>query len=254
METKDRQQQYLEFALGTLEGDDLEEIQGLLAQGDAECTHGVAEARAIVAQLSYAAPQSTPPASVRERLLQATAEPSARKPPRSWMPYIAWAAAAALLVFALITSRRAQNLEAEAAGLQQRYDELSTEHEQLVAEAETYRRLLAIVSAPGTRSVSLSAPQGPQLQAYWNEPLGLVLAGQNVPAPAPGRTLQLWIIPAEGNPIDAGIFRPDAAGRALHITSPGVAIAQAAALAITDEPAAGEPQPTTTPIWVGQIG
>jgi anti-sigma-K factor RskA len=75
-----------------------------------------------------------------------------------------------------------------------------------------------------------------------------------VPAPASDRTLQLWIIPTQGNPIDAGIFRPDANGRALYIASPGVSISQAAALAITDEPAGGQPQPTTTPIWVGQIG
>jgi anti-sigma-K factor RskA len=251
METKDRQQQYLEFALGTLEGEECDEIRDLLDRGDAECRRGVAEARAIVAGLAYAAPEAAPPPHVRARLLQAVAAP---KPSRSWTPYVAWAAAAALLVIALFTARRAQDLESEVAGLQQRYDQLSAEHEQIVAETETYRRVLSIVSAPGTRSVSLSAPQSPQLQAYWNEPLGLLLAGQNVPAPAPDRTLQLWIIPTQGNPIDAGIFRPDASGRALYIATPGVSISQAAALAITDEPAGGQPQPTTTPIWVGQIG
>jgi anti-sigma-K factor RskA len=250
METKDRQQQYLEFALGTLEGEEYDEIRGLLDRGDADCRRGVAEARAIVASLSYAAPEAAPPPHVRERLLQAVATP---KPARSWTPYIAWAAAAALLVIALFTARRAQDLESEVAGLQQRYDQLSAEHEQIVAETETYRRVLSIVSAPGTRAVSLSAPQS-QLQAYWNESQGLVLVGQNVPAPAPDRTLQLWIIPTQGSPIDAGIFRPDATGRALYIASPGVSISQAAALAITDEPAGGQPQPTTTPIWVGQIG
>lgn len=251
METKDRQQQYLEFALGTLEGDEYEEIQNLLAQGDQECSRGVAEARAVVAGLSYAAPQATPPAHVRKRLLAAVAEP---RQSRSWTPYLAWAVAAGLLIFAVLTGRRAQTLEVELADLQQRYEQLSTEHQKILAQTETYRRVLAIVSAPGTRSVSLSAQQSPQLQAYWNEPLGLVLAGQNVPLPAPDRTLQLWIIPAQGNPIDAGIFRPDDTGRALYIASPGISISQAAALAITDEPAGGQPQPTTTPIWVGQIG
>jgi anti-sigma-K factor RskA len=251
METRDRQQQYLEFALGTLEGDEYEEIRRLLDQGDQECSRGVAEARAVVAELSYAAPQATPPADVRKRLLAAVAEP---RRSRSWTPYLAWAAAAGLLIFAVLTGRRAQNLEVELADVQQRYDQLSIEHQQILAETQTYRRVLAIVSAPGTRAVSLSAQQSPQLQAYWNEPLGLVLAGQNVPAPAPDRTLQLWIIPAQGNPIDAGIFRPDDTGRTLYITSPGISMAQAAALAITDEPAGGQPQPTTTPIWVGPIG
>jgi anti-sigma-K factor RskA len=251
METKDRQQQYLEFALGTLEGNEYEEIRRLLDQGDKECSRGVAEARAVVAELSYAAPQANPPAHVRKRLLAAVERP---RHSRSWTPYLAWAAAAGLLIFAVVTGRRAQNLEVELADVQQRYGQLSTEHQRVLAETETYRRVFAIVSAPGTRSVSLSAQQSPQLQAYWNEPLGLVLAGQNVPLPAPDRTLQLWIIPAQGNPIDAGIFRPDDTGRTLYITSPGIAIAQAAALAITDEPAGGQPQPTTTPIWVGQIG
>jgi anti-sigma-K factor RskA len=251
METKDRQQQYLEFALGTLEGAEYEEIQSLLARGDQECGRGVAEARAVVASLSYSAPQVTPPAQVRQRVLAAVVEP---RQSRSWAPYLAWAVAAGLLIFAVLTGRRAQTLGVELASLQQRYDQLSTEHEKILTETETYRRVLAIVSAPGTRAVSLRAPQSPQLQAYWNEPLGLVLAGQNVPAPAPDRTLQLWIIPAQGNPINAGIFRPDDTGRTLYITSPTVSIAQAAALAITDEPAGGQPQPTTTPIWVGPIG
>jgi anti-sigma-K factor RskA len=251
METKDRQQQYLEFALGTLEGDEYHEIESLLAHGDEECSRGVAEARAVVAGLAYSAPQTNPPAHVRQRLLAAVAEP---RRSRSWTLYLAWAVAAGLLIFAVLTNRRAADLEGRLAGLQQRFDQLSTEHQQIVAETETYRRVLAIVSAPGTRSVSLNAQQSPQLQAYWNEPLGLVLAGQNVPLPAPDRTLQLWIIPAQGNPIDAGIFRPDETGRTLYVTAPGVSISQAAALAITDEPAGGRPQPTTTPIWVGPIG
>jgi anti-sigma-K factor RskA len=251
METKDRQQLYLEFALGTLEGSEREEIQKLLDQGDQECSRGVAEARAVVAELSYAAPQAAPPARLRKNLMAAVAGP---RTARGWIPYLAWAAAAGMLIFAVLTTQRARRLEAELADVRQRYAQLSAEHQQILAETETYRRVLAIVSAPGTRSVSLSAQQSPQLQAYWNEPLGLVLAGQNVPLPAPDRTLQLWIIPAQGNPIDAGIFRPDASGRALYIASPGVSIAQAAALAITDEPAGGQPQPTTTPIWVGQIG
>jgi anti-sigma-K factor RskA len=256
MEARDRQQQYLEFALGTLEGEEYQEIRNLLERGDAACIRGVAEARALVAGLAHAAPEAAPPARVRERLLAAVAAEAAvgRVAAPSRNPYLAWAIAAGLLVFAVLTSNRARNLEGQLAGLQERFEQLAAEHEQVLGETETYRRLLAIVSAPGTRAVSLNAPQSPQLQAYWNEPLGLVLVGQNVPAPAPDRTLQLWIIPAQGAPIDAGIFRPDASGRALYIASPTVGLSQAAALAITDEPAGGQPQPTTTPIWVGQIG
>ena len=126
--------------------------------------------------------------------------------------------------------------------------------ELLLEETETYRRVLEIVSAPGTISVSLGAATSPELHAYWNEQQGMVLTGQNMPVLGADRAYQLWVIPKTGNPVDAGVFEPDANGSVLVIRPLGVAPGDASALAITDEPETGSPQPTTQPIWVGPLG
>jgi anti-sigma-K factor RskA len=119
-----------------------------------------------------------------------------------------------------------------------------------------YTRVLAVLSAPGTRSISLAATTAasPQVNAYWNEIAGLVLTGRHMPALPADRTYQLWVVPKTGNPVSAGIFEPDVEGSALLISQPQAKQSDAAALAITQEPAGGRPQPTSKPVWVGPIG
>jgi anti-sigma-K factor RskA len=166
---------------------------------------------------------------------------------------LAYAIAAGLLLFAFLEWQQVQELRTTVAELQGRTTELSEERDRLAENSERFERILAIISGPETKAVSLAAPDSPAMHAYWNEQYGLMLAGDNLPASAPGRTLQLWIIPKQGNPISVDVFEPTPAGRALLLSQPAVALQDANLLAITDEPAGGSPQPTTTPIWVGPI-
>jgi len=80
-----------------------------------------------------------------------------------------------------------------------------------------------------------------------------VLASDNMPPMDSGRTLQLWVVPRQGSPISVGIFRPNTAGQVLVVMPPAEAMNMAKALAISDEPAGGSPQPTSTPKWVGPV-
>ena len=74
--------------------------------------------------------------------------------------------------------------------------------------------------------------------------------------PSGNRTLQLWLIPKTpgAKPMPSMMVRPDANGKFVFLVAdPPDAMDATKALAITEEPAGGSPQPTSPPIWVGAI-
>lgn len=54
-----------------------------------------------------------------------------------------------------------------------------------------------------------------------------------------GQPLGTIKTPKTGNPVSAGIFEPDSQGRVLLISKPDATPANAAAVAVTEEPAGG---------------
>jgi len=248
---------YESYALGALEGEERTRLEAHLARGCPTCTEEVERARWLVAQLAYAAPEAEPPASLRRKVLQAVQAPGTREERRSWIPLWAWAGAAALVLLTLFSIRETRRLQGELAALQMQLRENQSRNLALETDRQLYQNVLAILSAAGTKEMGLK-PAGqatlPEVRAYWNAQLGLVVAGHRVPSPAANRTFQLWVVPKKGNPVSAGIFRPDASGQVLVVSKPQADMAAAAALAITDEPAGGRPQPTTKPLWVGPVG
>lgn len=251
----------LEYELGTLEGAERTELEALLRQGDAAAKAALSEARATVAQIGLTADAAAPAPRVKEGLMAEIAAESRSAGPAPVIEStrfgrsaaLAYAIAAGLMLFAFLEWRQVQELRTTVAELQDRTTELSEERDQLAQNSERFERILAILSGPETKAVSLAAPDSPTMHAYWNDQYGLMLAGDNLPVSAPGRTLQLWIIPKQGNPVSVDVFDPTPAGRALLLSQPGIAPQDANLLAITDEPTGGSPQPTTTPIWVGPI-
>ena len=244
------------YVLGVLEGEELEAFRVHIADGGDAAQQELRLAEARVAQLGLLTPEIEPPAQVRHKLMTAVAPLRAQPQPVLSRPFpaLAWGMAAVLLIGAILIGWRALSLEGQLQRVQQEIAMLEEEQRILREETETYRRVLEIVSAPGTISVSLGAATSPELHAYWNEQQGMVLTGQNMPALSAGRAYQLWVIPNEGNPVDAGTFQPEPDGGILLIRPLDLAPGDASALAITDEPESGSPQPTTQPIWVGPLG
>jgi len=274
---------YEAYALGALEGADLQAIEEHLARRCPTCTAGVERARWVVANLSYLAAPAEPPAALRQKLLGAIAaegaeparagappvktkevesietrrtKPSAGGAPRAWIPGWAWAAAAILIVFSGYTTWQMRQFQHEVAELERQAVAVKQRSAALDSERERYLQALNIMSATATKRMPLKPGKTgmPSVNAYWNPALGLVLSAEMMPNMPPDRTLQLWVVPKQGAPISVGIFRPNGEGQVMMVMPPAEAMNMAKALAISEEPSGGSPQPTSTPEWVGPAG
>jgi len=133
----------------------------------------------------------------------------------------------------------------------QRQKEL--ENQLRIAELEN-----KILSDPSSTKIALPprVPDLPQLQGAWSSEFGIVVVGQKVPLPRGNRVLELWLIPKahESKPMPLAKVRPEPEGQFVILTPiPPRSIGETKALVITEEPAEGSLQPTTTPRWVGGI-
>lgn len=246
---------YEGYALGALDAEERAAIESHLARKCPTCTAEVESARWVVAQLAHLAPEAEPPAALRQRVLQ-SAGVTQLPVRRAVVPVWAWAGAvAALVLFSVFSARQVGELRQEVARLDTALQNETSRNSALAREKEHLERVTGIVSGVGTRNFLLKASEGdPVIQAYWHQTLGIVLAAHNLPRIAEDRTFQLWVVPKSGAPISAGIFRPGADGSALHLHGAAIGkLADASALAITNEPAGGRLTPTLPPIWSAPV-
>jgi hypothetical protein len=180
------------------------------------------------------------------------------RPVKSGVPYWLWAGVAALFFLTVYTAWDARILREEMGAVNARAVAEMKERVRLEAELETLQREARILSDPSSVKIVLPAQtaQLPQLEAIWQRELGLIVTGQKVPAPSGDRVLQLWLIPkAPGSkPMPSLTMRPEADGKVfLLVVNPPAGIPETKALAITEEPAGGSPQPTSALKWVGGV-
>ena len=79
----------------------------------------------------------------------------------------------------------------------------------------------------------------------------MLVASNLAPVP-PGKMYELWLIPMQGAPMPAGMFKPDEHGNAMmmdHVMPEGV-VAKAFAVTLEDE--AGSDKPTSPILIVGE--
>lgn len=242
------------LALGMLEGDEKQALEMHLA-GCSECARKALQARERMAILGLAAPTEAAPAGARERLLR-RARASATRPQQAfaaglgrWLvPVTSFATAILVVVGGL--------LALENRRLHQNLEELQSAFAQLQHAAARDRVVVELLTAPDTLKVTLAsgAPRAlPEGRAFYHPQKGLLFYAAHLPALPANQTYQLWLVPAKGNPINAGTFEVDTRGDGQVLLPSLPSGVPAAAFAVTVEPAGGVPQPTGPKILIGTV-
>lgn len=243
---------YTPYALGILSGQEREQLEKHLQQQCPNCTAGVRAAINDTLALALGAPQQEPPARVKEQLLrrvEATGPTAPEAPPWKWL------ALAAMLALVVIMSggiRRITHLQ-DQLNIQRSANlalqrQINAQQQALDRQERVlvYLRQSDIVLIPlkaTLKDVPYSA------SAVWGKG-GLLLIVNNLPAPPPDKTYQLWAI--TNKPVSAGIFKTDERGEATVEVTSLPPRSTTKILAVTLEPEGGVPQPTSSPILAGQ--
>jgi anti-sigma-K factor RskA len=252
------------YALGALDPEERAVLEAHLATGCSDCAKAVEEARWLVSQLAYAAPEAAPSDMLKGRLMQtvrAEAQSQARPhvlPAKSAIPFWLWAGVAALLVFSIYSAWNTRHLQDEIRQANDRAAGLLQERQKTQQQLEAAKREAMIMMDPNSVKITAAGnnAQGLQLEAKWNPQWGIVVMGNKIPMPSPHHVLQLWFIPkAPGaKPMPSMMTWPDANGKFVMLVShPPESMDNIKALAITEEPEGGSAWPTETPRWVGGV-
>jgi anti-sigma-K factor RskA len=250
------------YALGALDAADRAALEAHLATGCQDCAKAVEEARWLVSQLAYLAPEAAPSDMLKGRLMQtvrAEAQAARRSSPsKAGIPSWMWAGVAALVLLTLYSTWNVQRMRREIQAANERAALILQQRRELQAQLDAEKITAAILVDPASVKIALASSdsQTPQLEAKWHSQLGIVLTGQKIAAPSGNRVLQLWLIPkaAGGKPVPSLTVRPDADGKfVLLVSNPPGIMTQTKALAITEEPEGGSAQPTPPIRWVGGV-
>jgi len=249
------------YALGALDGDDLRELETHITAGCAECRRQIDLWQGDLEALATTVEPVTPSAGLRERVLRAAEDrpQSGRispvrpiRPMRPIRPIRSprWLALAAtlLLVVAVWGVWRQARLSAERDGLARQVASLERRLDQTQADNRRLAKTLSLITAPGARAIQLAGlgpAQGAVGHAFVNPTTGqAIVYAFDLPAPAAGKTYQLWWIPAGRPPVPAGTFDVDAHGAARLEVDKVADAAEPKTWAVTLEPAGGLPQPS----------
>jgi len=207
-------------ALGALEGEARTALEKHL-EGCSGCREELAQLRGDMALLGTATAGPKPPQRARQRLLEAIA-----KEPRgaatkargfSWWAAFGWAAV--LGMFLVVVQLRRENAAVRDA-MTALGDLVKTQAVQL----SNARRVVESLTADDSQKVTLVAAKTPALPQgkafYLRNKNSLVFVASNLPPLAPQKIYELWLIPIDGAPIAAGLFKPDAHGSATVVNPP----------------------------------
>jgi hypothetical protein len=219
---------YASYALGVADEPERGEIIQHLGRKCPNCVPGVASALATVSAMSGAVKITDPPKRLRRRVMAAVEREPKRSRAGIFIPWTVTAVLSIALVTIGISGRRRTG---DTAKLQQ---------------------ALSILNDPSTKDVAFGESKKPSKgRIFVSAGKGVVLIAADLPRLEAGKTFELWLIPVNGNPVPAGLFRSQPDLSAVFVR-PGP-VENAAAVAVTVEPEGGSPQPTTTPFIVTNL-
>ena len=165
------------------------------------------------------------------------------------LPWVGWAAAAALAVTTAQYYRESETLKGEVASDKAQIDQSS-------AEAASAREVLNAMNDQTAMKVTLRKPFAPVTPmgrtTYSAEKGVLIFTATNLDPIDTFKVYELWIIPANGkDPIPAGTFHPDAQGYANFVLTNLPKGVEAKAFGITVENEGGSKVPTPPVLMTG---
>ena len=260
------------YALGALDDDERASFEQHLATCP-QCAAEVRELQEVAGLLATAAKPVAPPPALRDRILadaravrpisaasqrssavpvapqgeaSAKAEPRVALSQRNWL--VGWLTAAAAILLVIAINSRYEKERQARAGLEQQLASIRATLDSTGAALASRDSLIANLVGPDVQTVSVSGT-GPQPSAKYfldKRASRIVFVANALPPAKAGRIYQLWGIEAGRSPVSLGTFNTDSTGQAVASLGvpPGLRIA---VTAVTDEPAGGSAQPTTTP-------
>jgi anti-sigma-K factor RskA len=243
------------YALGALDGQELNEFELHLASGCPICAACVRETRETLTLLHRSLPPETPPDMVKSRVMERITPAVARqteKAKASWFSWNWWGVGIGVFATAAVAIVLTSNLKHTQNELERVKAQLAVAQNQAAAKDEQ----LQLLSSPEIRLVELKgldAAPGAEGRFFWNPTLrGGLLVAKGLPQTPADKAYELWGI--TGNePVAVGIFTVDEKGQARFNMPPLAQEKSFDKFAVTIEPALGVVKPTGPMVLLGSL-
>lgn len=248
------------YALNELSGNDRTQLEGHL-ESCAACRRELQGLRSDLGLLGLSTVGPNPPARSKERLMRAiAAEPRGSAAPSAavaasrrnlWWAMIPTLAAVVAIFAALAQWRDNRALNDQLAELRNRSNDMRVQ----LTQAQENIRLLIAPDAVHVSLTPLKAGKQPNATAIVSPSQHrMTLMASNLPPVPAGKAYELWVIPTQGAPINAGVFKADEHGNAIMMNHPMPPGVQAKTFALTVEDEAGSDKPTSPVVIAGNMG
>lgn len=257
--------------LGLLEGAERNAFEAELSSS-AELQSLVDSLGETTSALSLTAPVVQPPDFLKSKVMAAIgAESAGQTVPFPLMHFAPWAAAAVLAITAswLATQNLSLRTENDSLRTRQRLAEIAYRTTQnqlgersLLAETminDLGTRLkrsedLARLKVSALASLAGNTKEAQAIAVWDPDQQSGLLTFDKLPVIADEQDYQIWVVdPAYPNPVNGGVFKPDAAGHAVLAFRPDQPVKQAAAFAISLEKKGGVPKAEGPIVLLGKV-